>query len=227
MRKYSKILVLLIILFSTVAFAASQQTSSTTAQTVINNSKALLNGSDDDIFSDTEMLVWLNNGQVDIVSRSHCLQTTADISLVASTIEYTISDSYLMVDTVIYTDASSVKKGLIQKAPQDIGRQGEDWSTSPNPAYWYEWNGKVGIFPALASVTTETVTLYLVTRPTAITISDNITIPAVYDKALTYYVTAQALWKDRQTGRYAQMMQMYLNEISLYRVDLNETKSNE
>jgi hypothetical protein len=90
------------------------------------------------------------------------------------------------------------------------------------PSFWYDWGGNVGVYPPLAARTTETLTVYLVTRPTAILINANVTTPAIYDKALTYYVVAQAFLKDRQTARYAHMMGMYMQELARERQDLNE-----
>ncbi len=211
--------VLIWFLLITVAFAASQETSGTSAQSIINDAKALLNGSDDAIFNDTEMLQWLNDGQIDIAARSQCLQTTESKTLIANTIEYTITANYATVKAVTYTNASGAVAGLEIGSPSELGRL----SVSV-PVKYYEWDRKIGVYPPLSSVTTETVTLYLIQRPTAITISDNITVPAIYDKALTDYIVAQSLWKDRQTGRYAQMMQSYLDQLMLYRVDLNEIK---
>lgn len=214
------LIILLLSIWATLCFAASQQTSSTTAQTIINRAKDLLNGDDDDIFNDTEMLSWVNDGHVDIVARSHALQTTESVNLVADTIEYSLSTTYSTVLAVQYNDASGNVYALQPGTPAGVGVD----VTLSYPKYWYEWAGKIGVYPSLSSVTTETVTVYIITRPTAITLTDNITVPAIYDKALTYYVAAQACWKDRQTARYAQLMQMYLNEIALYRADLNEIK---
>ncbi len=212
---------IVVLLAAYAVFAASQQVSSTSAQTIINNAKALLNGSDDSIFDSTEMLQWVNDGQLDIVSRSHCLQTSESVTLEADVVEYTIDSDYIMIDAVIYNDPTYGVKSLIPGSPSEVGLV----NLAPI-SKWYEWAGKVGAYPPLSSVTTDTLTLYLVSRPSAIALADNITVPAIYDKALTYYVVAQALWKDRQTGRYAQMMQSYLDELMLYRIDLNEPKSN-
>ena len=218
MRQFKTIIaVWLILIWSTVCFGASQQTSSSTAATIIDNAESLFNDSDNDLASASEMLVWLNNGMVDIVLRSHCLEDTESIDLATDTLEYSITSTYITVKSVYYTDASGTKKGLIKGSPMSVGNV-EDVS---EPVFWYDWGGKVGIYPTFTR-TTETITVYYVTRPTAITSSDNVTTPAIYDLALTYWITAHALLKDRQTGRYAQMMGLYLQEMARIRGDINE-----
>ena len=80
------IAVFLVLAWSTMAFASSQGTSSTTAATIIDNAESLFNDSDNDLVSAAEMLVWLNNGMVDIAARSHCLEATESINLATDTL---------------------------------------------------------------------------------------------------------------------------------------------
>lgn len=208
--------IITVLLISAYSFAGSQQVSSTTAATIILNARAYLNDESSAPFWDgTELLQWLNDGMVDLVGRSHCLETTENINLVADQVEYPITSSYILVKWVRYVDSDSKKHGLLPGNPFDAGSV-EDVE---EPAYWYDWAGKIGVYPVLSSVTTELVTVYLVTRPAAITPTDAITVPAIYDKALTMYVVAQAWAKDRQMGKYAQAMGLYQAELDRYRKD--------
>ena len=205
-------------LFS-LAHAASQQTSSTTAATIIDRAESLVNDTDNDLSSTAEMLVWLNDGMVDIASRTHCLEATESIDLATSTLEYSVTSTYLTVKAVLYVDSDGNSWALKKGSPASVGQN----VAADAPQYWYDWAGKIGVYPTITR-TTETITVYYITRPTAITSSDNITIPAIYDNALTLYVAAQAHFKDRQTGRYAQLMGLYLQELARLRGDLNEMK---
>lgn len=214
---FKKLTVIITVLFiSAYAFAGSQQASSTLASTIITNARAYLNDTGSSQFwNDTELLQWLNDGTVDLVSRSHCLETTEDITLIADQVEYSIVGSYIVVKSVHYINSSSVAKALIRGAPESVGLV----SNIGEPAFWYDWSGKLGAYPALTSVTTEKITVYLVTRPATVTSGQAITVPAIYDKALTMYVVAQAWAKDRQMGKYAQAMSLYQSELDRYRQD--------
>lgn len=204
-----------VFIFSAIVFAGSQQTSSTAASTIITYARYYLNESSADFWSDAELLAWINQGTMDIVSRTRCLESTETITLASSTVEYTISSSYIDISTVTYTDSDGNTKGLQKSNPQTIGHPRDT-----EPAFWYEWNGKVGIFPALSSRTTEVATAFYVSTPSALTAtSDTIVVPAIYDRALTLYVAAQALLKEEQYGKSARLMGEYLAEIDRFRTD--------
>jgi len=208
--------IIMVLLISVYSYAGSQQASATLASTIITNARAYLNDTVATyFFSDAEMLVWLNNGLVDMVNKSNCYETTEDIALVADQVEYAITTAYIVVKAVRYVDSASKSRGLLPGKPEDVGVS-EDIE---EPQYWYDWAGKIGIYPVLASVTTEKVTLYLVKRPVAIASNVAVPTPAIYDKALTMYIVAQAWAKDRQTAKYVQAMSLYQAEIDRYRKD--------
>ena len=210
------LIALTVLLISVSAFAGSQQVSSTTAATIIANARSYLSGINSDMFwNDTRLLQWVNDGMIDVVSKSHCLETTEDINLVADTVEYSITDDYILVKSVWYVNSDGESRGLLPGKPSDVGAV-EDVE---EPAYWYDWGGKVGAYPTLSSVTNEKITVYLVTRPAAIIISANVTVPAIYDKALTMYVVAQAWLKEKQLEKYAKAMSLYQAELDRYRKD--------
>jgi len=206
----------------------SQTTSSTTVADFITDVRYLINepldtaGEDSDAFwkDDEDLLKYINDGCRDIATRTGCLEETESVTLVASTLEYTISSTtYMVVQAVIYTDASGDKKGLKRGTPTHVGHEGQD----DVPEYWYEYDGKVGIYPVLSSVTTETATLYMTTLPAELTTTtDTIPTPAHYDVTLKYYVAAQAFLKDRQISRYDGLMSQYYKIIDRYRADFNE-----
>lgn len=205
---------IIILLISISAWGASQQTSSTLASTMITNARYYLDEATEDYWSDTELLGWLNDGVVDIAAKTNCLETTEAVTLTASTVEYTISTAYITIKDVVY-NGTSYKKGLIKGNVRSIGHEMQD----DEPTYWYEFAGKVGIYPALTSVTTETATLYLIKRPTAIASSAAVTTPAIYDKALVYYIVAQAQLKQGQGATASAYLSLYQAELDRYRAD--------
>jgi len=219
-RLFITLFLVLLLAFS--AHAASQATSSTAASTIITNVRYYLNEAAADVWSDAELLVYINNGIYDIVQRTHCLEATADVSLVANQHEYDFSaNSYITVVSVVFVDASTptVEKGLLRK---NVPGMGHGVKADGDPVYWYEWKSYIGIYPVPSSVTTEKLTVYYVSRPTALaSTASNITTPAIYDKALTLYVTAQALLKTGQSqhGKSAAFMADYYTELDRFRAD--------
>ena len=330
-----------------VVFAGSQQTSTTLASTIITNARYYLNESSANFWTDAELLVYLNQGTVDIVSRTRCLEGSESVSLAANTIEYSLTGPYIAVETAIFTDQNGVKKGLVKKNPQSVGH-----SRDAVPTWWYEWDGKIGIFPSLPVITdanlaigstttavsssafayiindkvyskaavaagtapgttiipatkygavaldvnaagtitangayanavgyttaalaaaalppvvdgqirlgyvtatksdgdftfgttalnaanttvaytdsAPTATVYFVSKPAAVTSSDAVLVPAYYDTALTLYIAAQGLLKERQLAKAGHLMASYYAEIDRYRKDfVDQTKESE
>jgi hypothetical protein len=216
MKKY---IVFFVLLISTVCFSASQQTSTTTAGSIVDRAETLLNDSDNEMWTAGELLQYLNDGMVDIVSRSHCLEAVESINLATDTLEYTITSTYLTVKAVHYIDASGIVTALRKGSPASVGLVSD--SESDTPVWWYDWAGKVGVYPLLTR-TNETINVYLITRPTAIATGTNVTTPAIYDTALTYYIVAQAYKRDKSHAKYLQTMALYEAEMNRYRQDLND-----
>lgn len=216
--------ILIILLIVGFAYAGSQQTTSTPASTIITNARYYLNEPSAVFWSDTELLVWLNQGTIDIVGRNKALESSESVSLIANTVEYSLTDAYLAITDVVYLSPDSgvwVSKGLIRSNPSSVGHE----SAVGEPVYWYEKGELLGVFPVLSSLdgsSPETVTAYYITRPTAVTSGQNVLIPAHYEHALTLYITARAWYKDGQFAKGARMMAEYYEELDRFRIDFNE-----
>ena len=101
--KVISITFLLIFSFIQLSFAGSQQVSVALASTIITNARMYLNDTTATYFhSDAEMLVYLNNGTVDIVARTHCLEAIEEKTLQLNTTNYPLTDPFIVVKNVIY-----------------------------------------------------------------------------------------------------------------------------
>jgi hypothetical protein len=226
MKRLTTILAVLFILVGT-CFAGPQATSSTTGTAMIARARTLLNepAANARRWSEAQMLEFLNAGMVDLALKAKCYQTSEAVTLVANTVEYALTTTaYISVASVNLNTASDGTIGLTMGNINSVGRA---IVGGAEPRYWYEYNGKVGIYPAYSAVTTETATVYLVNRPAAIAAGSNVLTPAALDQALVYYITAQALLRDRRPQEASNYLTLYQQEVDLYRKDVagadNET----
>jgi hypothetical protein len=146
---------LLSIWISQLAFGSSQTTSSTTASAMIDKVEARLNDTSNKMWLAGDLLSWLNEGMLDIVIRTHCLEATETIFLDTNTLEYSITSTYITVKAVHYIDASHKTWALKKGSPLSVGQAGEDQGggdDSTVPMYWYDWDESVGIYPALTAL---------------------------------------------------------------------------
>jgi len=180
-----------------------QTTSSTSIADIIADVRVLLNDSQSPYFhNDADILRYINLGRTYIARDSSGFQDTEDITLTTA-LEYTPTSNYLSILAVIYTPATGASKALVQGSPKSVGTV----STPGEPVYWYEYAGKVGVYPQLSAATTEKVTIYYVTLPTTtLSSSDNLDTPQATDTALVFYATGLALVKERKYAASAHML---------------------
>lgn len=216
-KKFLSVAFVLFILIGT-AYGGSQTTSSTLASAIITNARDYLSEPSTVFFGDTQMLVWLNDGQVDIAIRNRALASTVSVDLATDTILYSVTGDWFGITDVVYIDSDSVSKGLIRSDPSSTGHGG----LTGEPTYWYEYGDQIGVFPSLASRTSEAVTVYRVMRPGDVAASASVEVPIGYDRALTYYVVAQGHYKDQQFAKGNLFMTQYYNELDRLRFDYNE-----
>jgi len=224
MSKITYLTVLAWLLFVPFCFAGGQAISGKTADDIITNARYLLNQEDvsgvTPFCTDAEMIVWTDEGQKDIVAKAQCLKARATIDLATSTFEYSWSgvSDYIKIDRCFYYDGTNYKRLI--KSCESVGHV----TAKGSPDYWCELGDKVLVWPVpIAAYSGTTVFAYYVPMPSAITATTTaIEIPAIYDKALTFFVAAQASLKDGQTAKYAALMGLYEKELDRYRVDIVE-----
>lgn len=148
-----------VLFFVPPAFAGNQTTSGATGATTITKARYYLNEATASFWSDAELLQWLNDGQIDIVARTHCLEGTETETIVTGTNQYAISTSYITVKGVIYNSVQSLRKGSIEHMGDttDVGE----------PAYYFTWDNNLMVYPSPDSgVSGYSLVTYLVEKPT-------------------------------------------------------------
>ena len=180
-----------------------QTTSSTLVSEMVTNIRVLLNDSTSPYFhSDTDILKYINLGRGYVSRDASCFQATEEITLTTA-LEYEPVNTYLNILSVVYTPASGPSKGLVVGSPARVGHVEDPLE----PVFWYEFAGKVGIYPQLSAATTEKIKLYYVKLPTTLlTASDNLDTPKASDAALEFYATGLALIKERKYAASSHML---------------------
>ena len=104
MRKYRLFIAAFMVAFfmSVPCYAGSQTASGTTGTIIVNNARAYLNEATASFWTAANMLIWLNEGTMDIVGRSHCLEVTEEKTLQIKTTNYPLTDSFIAIKNVVY-----------------------------------------------------------------------------------------------------------------------------
>ena len=226
MKRYFQIFLVLIFLsWTAFSFAGGATTSGKTAANLITETRYILNESasaEGKMWSDTEITAWINDAVRNIVNRAHCLESGITRHVLSSgTSEYAIGGSYIYVKGVIYQSGTTTYRALTRGKVLELGNV-----TGDAPSSFYEFNGKVGIYPLkdseFTTVSGNTIYIIAVTLPSTLTSSSTIPTPSAYDRAIIYYVVSQALLKDNRDGRAKSFLDQYYSEIDRFRVDNEE-----
>ncbi len=219
------LVVFIFLFFWVAAHAGTTQTSKTLASTIITNARYMLNETSADFWSDTELLVWLNYGVLDIVTRTRCLEAKESISLVDTQLEYPLLADYLIITSVAYKTSVGGYEGLTKIEPSGIGENLMSLTLGSDavPAEWFEWDGKISISPLpSANVIGDTVDIHFIDKPESVLSTENISLPAIYDRALILFIISKAQIKARHLSMASQLMAQYVNELDRYRMDFGE-----
>ena len=171
----------------------------------------------DPFYSDTEMIRWVNDGLYDICKKTGALQTTEAETLVAATVEYALTSLYFEIVGVVLNKTDGTKVGLKKGNIWSVGQTDIDFKPAAQkvPGYWYEFGGKVGVYPPYSTVSKETITAYLSIIPAVIASDGAVPTPGMYDKALILYVEAQGHKKAGNLNAYNATMEEYYTELGI------------
>lgn len=185
-------------------------------------------GTDPTASGSDETLVdgWLNEGVIEVLLQTGCKVISGTMSLVAGTKDYDLDTGILAVKHA-YITASSQDYRMEQVSPHeliDMRLRGSNAQSSPALYYAVEGSHLFMVYPTPAAA--DTVTLYYVPRPTAMSSGahdpSNTTyggVPAEMHKAIEYY----ALWQgadyqnDETSGQGERYRQMFDAEIKKQR----------
>ena len=73
-----------------------------------------------------------------------------------------------------------------------------------------------------AAVIGDTVKVHFIDKPETILSTENVPLPAIYDRALTLFIVARAQIKARRFNRSVQLMSQYVSELDRYRMDFGD-----
>lgn len=159
---------------------------------------------------DNEMLDWAERGHSQAAKDSASIQDTESIDLIDDTLEYQVVSAYHRLHAVQYIDADGNRKALIKGTPAEVGHVHDVLE----PIKYYEFEDKLGVYPVLASKTTETVRVYLSKQATiSVDLTDTIETPAVLDNAIIAYIVAMWERKRKHYSASAQAMAFFDAEV--------------
>jgi hypothetical protein len=147
---------------------------------------------------DANILLWINDGQREIVNSNPILRAVKTADVVANQAEYTFPSDKVQFIEAIYIDGYPIDNLSPQAAREYIQKSDpKKVAVADQPEIWYERAGVITFFPKPGKSITNGLKLEYVKSPTALTsLGSAVGIPDRYFNELVNYVVSQSLEMD-------------------------------
>lgn len=146
--------------------------------------------------TDSDIIRWINAGQVEILNKNPILKARAETSVVAGQYEYTLPEDILKIQSITYK-GSPIQYKSFQEAQEYIVSYDPTRIKSGSPTLWFEWAGVINLFPTPDTSSDGDLIIYYVKMPVEVTLGvDLLSVPDRYYNTILHYVLEQAYEQD-------------------------------
>lgn len=172
--------------------------------------RSLLGERTPNLFTDTELNDWLNDGQRDIAVKARCIESAAQtLALAAGTQSY----AFTGVDPIAIIHGT---RALIRIAPKNYGHID---TNATDPQYYWVWNGYVFIDP-IPSGTPGNATLYAAGDSEDMTHDAHTSnLPVQFTQLMVLYATYHGLIKAQKFQQAASIYSIYIKELGFHQTN--------
>ena len=147
---------------------------------------------------DSNILLWINDGQREIVNSNPILRASKLTNLVKNQADYTFPSDKVLVIEAVYIDGFPIDNATPQEAREFIQKADPAAAaTAERPQIWYERAGVITFWPKPNKDITNGLKLEYIKSPTMLTsLGSAVGIPDRYFNELVNYVIGQSLEMD-------------------------------
>lgn len=151
--------------------------------------------STDDFLPTAELLLYLQEGHIDVAEKARCLRKSTPLNFTANVANASLPNDW--VDTLrVYTDHPLLETSMDKL---DIERQGYDWQADRgDPMYFYHFGRELYTWPVKASAYTATLYYAWIPEPTEMEAGDESPLPREFQFCVIRYAVWQV--KMKQNG---------------------------
>ena len=186
--------------------------------------RSLLNEPTAAYWSNDEIDKWIQEGCIDITTKTLCYEKSGDITLVSTPVltyggvGSDSIDDMAKIYGAVYYDNTNTYRGLIKVHPRQILHLPQ--VDAGEPYYWYHFGDMFGIFPVSNGAVVTAVGKVKVFYSMA---DETITnLPYYYQLLALIYAVSMARRKQGRNAEAGQFYMMYINSMRFYREDLYE-----
>jgi len=175
--------------------------------------------------SQTDIIRWINQGQLELARKNKYLRSTATTPSVAAQSAYNFPGvNIISVEAVTYND-TPLDEVTFEDMQEQYWRNQDSPTTQlgVKPFLWYVYASSINLY-TVPQTNGDTIKIYMALQPPAATaLADALSIPDTYFDALFQYVMAQAYELDDDFGNAGQSKASMAENLALLKAE-PETK---
>lgn len=157
--------------------------------------------------TDTDLIRWINDGQMEIVAANKILRAKAVAHLIEGQANYDFPLDRIIDIEAIHVDGIPVQYMKFPDSEKYIIEQDPKRERTGQPLYWYDYANQITFWPKPDKDINSGITVFYVAEPHRVEeLTETLSIPDRYYNSLVRYVLAQAyeMDEDWQASRFKQ-----------------------
>jgi hypothetical protein len=174
--------------------------------------------------TDDDIIRWVNNAQLEILSTNKLYKAKANTDLVAGTYEYLFPDVPILDVQAIWVNNLKIEYRSFQDWEEYVNKEDPYKIAQGEPKIWTEWAGSFIFWPTPNTSSTGGIAIYYTKGPAIInTVSDELSVPDLYYNRVVEYCLAQAYELDEDYQASGMKLDQFTQGVALLANDENNT----
>ena len=155
--------------------------------------------------TDSDIIRWIDIGQLEILKNTQILKATSTSDLVAGQTVYSLASLKILKIQAIHVNGSPIPFISFQESEQYVAPNDTTNIASGTPQVWTEWAGNIHLYPASSVTVPGGLSIFYLPAPAKLAqLSDSLSIPDTYYNDLINFVLSKAyeLDEDPQNSQF-------------------------
>lgn len=173
--------------------------------------------------SDAMINSWANDGQLDVVRKTECLQAISQLDPVAGTEAYALPADFLR-DKRVSLEGHKLRRLTLEQVEMYFPHREVDNSSGTPHSYWF-WEDKIYLYPIPSTTGTDTIDLWYIKIPATLTGSDPLTIPEQMHEDVVRFALCRAKEQDEDWRVAQSMWRDYEARVAMSMAEFNNPRA--
>lgn len=176
--------------------------------------------------TDSDILRWVNDAQLEILSQNRVLKGKATSDIVAGQFEYAFPDVPILDIQSIWVNGQKIEYRSFNEFEEYVIEADPNRTSQGTPILWTEWAGSLVLYPTPNADGPASVTVYYTQGPTVVSsLTDTLSVPDLYVPRIVEYCMAQAYELDEDYQASSMKLQQFSQGVGNLNYDGSDPKA--